>query len=97
MAKFIINQRGGNAKIGELAAATAQRVNTIWLGLEWLAAGGHVSIAGEDETVFLSTGNGELNQSLQRELYSGIKGILEETAAYRAHFARASVESILGQ
>ena len=97
MAKFIINQRGGNAEIGELAAATAHRVNTIWLGLEWLAAGGHVSIAGEDDTVFLSTGNGELDQYLQRELYLAVKGILEETVAYRAHFARASVESLLGQ
>jgi hypothetical protein len=72
-------------------------VNTIWLGLEWLAAGGHVSIAGEDDTIFLSTGNGELDQYLQRELYIGIKGILEETAAYRAHFAQAGVEGLLGQ
>jgi single-stranded-DNA-specific exonuclease len=99
MVKFIINQRGGNVKIGELAAATAQRLNTIWLGLEWLGAGGHVFLqrdGGEDQ-VFLSAGNGELNRYVQRELYVAIKGILEETAAYRAHFARADVESLVGE
>ena len=51
----------------------------------------------EEDTILLSTGNGELNQYLQRELYLAVKGILEETAAYRAHFARASVDSLLDQ
>ena len=98
MTKFIMNQRAGKVKISELAAATAQRVNTIWLGLEWLAAGGHVFIQREEapEAVVLSPGTGVLNQYVQRELYVAIKGILEETAAYRAHFARADVESLVG-
>ncbi|HET9588976.1 MAG TPA: single-stranded-DNA-specific exonuclease RecJ [Anaerolineales bacterium] len=99
MAKFIINQREGNVKIGELAVATAQRINTIWLGLEWLAAGGHISIQrdGAEDAVLLSTGDGGSNQYLQRELYVAVKGILEETAAYRAHFGRADVESLVEQ
>jgi hypothetical protein len=37
----------------------------------------------------------EPNQYLQKELYVAVKGILEETAAYRAHFARASVETLI--
>ena len=45
MAKFIINQRGGKITVQELAAAAGQREGAIRLGLEWLAAGGHVSIA----------------------------------------------------
>ena len=65
------------------------------LGLEWLAAGGHVSIQREDGTVLLSQGNGESNQYLQRELYLAVKGILEETAAYRAHFQRAEAQSLM--
>jgi hypothetical protein len=97
MAKFILNQRGGQAKISELAAATAQRANTIRLGLEWLAAGGHIFIQrdGTEDMVSLSAGNGELNRYAQRELYIAIKGILDETAAYRAHFARADVQSLV--
>jgi hypothetical protein len=95
LAKYVINQRGGKVTVGELAGVTGQRGGTIRLGLEWLAAGGHISIQRDDETVLLSTGNSELNQYLQRELYLAVKGILEETEAYRAHFRRAEAESLI--
>lgn len=95
LAKYVINQRGGKVTVGELAVVTGQREGAIRLGLEWLAAGGHISIQRDDETILLSTGNGELNQYLQRELYLAVKGILEETEAYRAHFQRAEAESLI--
>jgi single-stranded-DNA-specific exonuclease len=93
--KYVINQKGGKVTVGELAVATGQREGTIRLGLEWLAAGGHISIQRTEEAVVLSTGNGEPNQYLQRELYIAVKGMLEETAAYRAHFQRAEAESLI--
>jgi single-stranded-DNA-specific exonuclease len=95
LTKYVINQKGGKVTVGELAVVTGQREGTIRLGLEWLAAGGHISIQRDDETILLSTGNGELNQYLQRELYLAVKGILEETEAYRAHFQRAEAESLI--
>jgi hypothetical protein len=95
LAKYAINQKGGKVTIAELAAATGQREGAIRLGLEWLTAGGHVSIQREDGSVFLATGNGESNQYLQRELYIAVRGILEETAAYRAHFQRADAQSLM--
>ncbi|HLO15025.1 MAG TPA: single-stranded-DNA-specific exonuclease RecJ [Anaerolineales bacterium] len=95
LAKYVINQKGGKVTVGELAVATGQREGAIRLGLEWLAAGGHISIQRDDEIVLLSTGNGELNQYLQRELYIAVRGILEETAAYRLHFQRADAESLM--
>jgi DNA-binding transcriptional regulator PaaX len=95
LAKYVINQKGGKVTVGELAVVTGQREGTIRLGLEWLAAGGHISIQRDDETVLLSTGNGALNQYLQRELYLAVKGILEETEAYRLHFQRAEAESLI--
>jgi single-stranded-DNA-specific exonuclease len=94
-AKYVINQKGGKVKVAELAVATGQREGVIRLSLEWLAAGGHISIQRDEGTVVLSTGNGESNQYLQRELYLAVKGILEETAAYRAHFQRAEAESLM--
>jgi single-stranded-DNA-specific exonuclease len=97
LAKYVINQKGGTVTVPELAAATSHREAAIRLGLEWLSAGGHVSVTSTEDAVHLSVGNGELNQYLQRELYLAVKGILEETAAYRAHFMRASVESLLVQ
>jgi single-stranded-DNA-specific exonuclease len=97
LAKFVINQRGGKVTAQELAGVTGQREAAIKIGLEWLAAGGHISIEGQDGAYELSRGNGTINQYLQKELYIAVKGILAETAAYRAHFARASIESLFKQ
>ncbi len=94
MAKYAINQRGGKVNIRELAAATAQREATIRLGLEWLGAGGHVRVRNEADEITLSAGDGIMNPYLQRELYIAVKGLLEETAAYRVHFTRAEAESL---
>jgi hypothetical protein len=97
LAKFVINQRAGKVTVQELAAATGQREGAVQIGLEWLAAGGHISAQPEKETYRLSTGSGITNQYLQKELYIAVKGILQETAAYRAHFERANLGSLLGE
>lgn len=94
MAKFAINNRGGKVSVNELAVATAQRVNAVRIGLEWLSAGGHVTAVPGDEAVLLSAGNGEANQYLQKELYLALRGILDETAAYREYVSRAKIESL---
>ena len=94
LTKFVINQRGGKVTARELAGVTGQRQGAVQIGLEWLAAGGHVSIEHLEDTYLLSKGNGNTNQYLQKELYVAVKGILEETAAYRAHIGRASVDSL---
>ncbi len=95
LAKYVINQKGGSVSVAELAVVTGQREGAIRLGLEWLAAGGHISIQREEGTVHISHGSNESNQYLQRELYLAVKGILAETAAYRAHFQRAEAESLI--
>ncbi|MFN8385014.1 MAG: single-stranded-DNA-specific exonuclease RecJ [Anaerolineales bacterium] len=94
MAKFAINNKGGKVSVNELAVATAQRVNAVRIGLEWLSAGGHVTAVPGDEAVLLSAGNGEANQYLQKELYLAVRGILDETAAYREYVSRAKIESL---
>lgn len=96
LCKYVLNQRGGRVTLSELAAATAARESAVRIGLEWLAAGGHAAVSGEDDALFLSRGNGEGNQYLQKELYVALKGILEETAAYRAYFARADINNLMG-
>ncbi|MGA7193210.1 MAG: single-stranded-DNA-specific exonuclease RecJ [Anaerolineales bacterium] len=94
MMKFAINQRGGKVNVKELAVATAQREATIRIGLEWLAAGGHLKVEDEADEIMLSAGDEIANQYLQRELYLAVKGLLEETAAYRNYFVRADAESL---
>ncbi len=87
LCKYALNQRGGKAAVHELAAAMASRENAIQIGLEWLAAGGHLSVSVEDDQVALSTEKPEANQYLQKELYIALRGILNETSAYRKYFA----------
>jgi single-stranded-DNA-specific exonuclease len=87
MAKFVIAKKGGETTVSALAAATAQREATVRIGLEWLAAGGHVTISGENDAVLLSRGSGEGQQYVQKELYIAVKGLLEETVAYRNYVA----------
>jgi single-stranded-DNA-specific exonuclease len=94
LVKFAIHQRSGKLKIPELAAITAQREATIKLGLEWLAASGHIIIESENEEYHLVSGNRLVNPYLQSELFIAVKGYLEETSAFRSHFTRADPESI---
>jgi single-stranded-DNA-specific exonuclease len=96
LVKYVLNQRRGKVSLQELASAMASRTSAVRIGLEWLAAGGHVSVVGEEDALLLSRGNSETNQYLQKELFIAVKGILEETAAYRAHFAKADIKSLIG-
>lgn len=96
LCKYVLNQRRGQVNVLELASAMAARESAVRIGLEWLAAGGHTTVASQGEALVLSKGKGEADPYLQRELYIAVKGILEETAAYRTHFARADVANLIG-
>ncbi len=85
---------GGRVDIQALAAATAQREATVRAGLEWLAAHGDVTLHEENEGVRLEIGDknpkSDLSQATAR-----LRALLEETRAYRAHFARAEAERLM--
>jgi len=98
LSKFVLNQRRGKITLPELASAMAARESAVRIGLEWLAAGGHISVVSDAsaDALLLSRENNEANQYLQKELFIAVKGILEETAAYRSHFAKADVNKLMG-
>jgi single-stranded-DNA-specific exonuclease len=89
LTKYALNQRGGQAGLSELVSACAQREITVRLGLEWLAAGGHLSLQVEADALHLRSGDQQKNPYVQGELLTAIQGLLREAAAYRAHFAKA--------
>ncbi len=86
LCKFALNRRGGRVTIRELAAAMASREGAIEVGLQWLTAGGHLSVSVDDNDVALSREKPEANPYLQAELFTALKGLLNETAAYRKYF-----------
>lgn len=94
LCKYALNQRGGKTTIRELAAAMAARENAVEIGLQWLAAGGHLSVEVEDGDVTLSAEKPPAEPFLQKELYIALKGLLEETRAYRKYVA--TVEDVRG-
>jgi single-stranded-DNA-specific exonuclease len=89
LVKFAINKRGGSVTLAELAAATAQREATTRLGLEWLSAGGYFDLRIEGQQLHFTAQTNPANLYLQQELFIALKGLLAETAAYRAFFTRA--------
>lgn len=87
LCKFVLNQRRGKTTVSELAAASAARESAIQLGLQWLAAGGQITVSIEDDAVLLSKETQEKNPYLQAELFIALRGVLNETSAYRKYFA----------
>ncbi|MBI5963493.1 MAG: single-stranded-DNA-specific exonuclease RecJ [Chloroflexi bacterium] len=97
LCKFTLNQRRGKVLVQELAAAMASRESAIQIGLEWMAAGGQLMVEFDEEQITLSAERQEKNPYLQSELFIALKGILNETSAYRKYLATADLKSVFDQ
>jgi len=94
LTKHALNFNQGQANVSSLAAATAQREATVRAGLAWLGARGHLVVLGEDgDEIRLAAGSQEAGADLP-QIVARLRALLEETAAYRAHFARAEKETL---
>ncbi len=94
LAKYAVNKKGGQAALAELAAATAQREVAVQLGLEWLAAGGHLEFEIEDGQAHFSAGSRAANPYSMQDLFTALKGVLDESAAFRAYFSQADLKPL---
>ena len=95
LTKRALNSNQGRAKVSTLATATAQREVTVRVGITWLAARGHLAVLGEDgDEVHLAVGSQRVSADLPR-ITAQLRALLEETVAYRAHFARADKETLI--
>jgi single-stranded-DNA-specific exonuclease len=95
LCKYAINNYGGNITLEKLVTAMASRETAVRIGLEWLAAGGQLLASIEENIVSLSTVKREKNPYLQAELFIALKGILNETSAYRKYFSKADTASLI--
>jgi single-stranded-DNA-specific exonuclease len=86
LCKFVLNQRKGNTSVTELAAVMAARESAVEIGLQWLAASGQLTVVIEEDEVKLTKETQEKNPYLQTELFTALRGVLNETAAYRRYF-----------
>ncbi|MDY6875897.1 MAG: single-stranded-DNA-specific exonuclease RecJ [Chloroflexota bacterium] len=95
LTRHALNSNQGRARISTLAAATAQREATVRTGLAWLEARGHLIVLDADnDEIHLAAGHQTASDDLPR-IAAQLQALLEETAAYRAHFARAEKETLI--
>jgi len=95
LVKHTLRRKKGLAHLDALAAASAQRVETVRAGLHLLQAQGHIRIVEEtDATLQLAHGAGQVRPEME-EVQARLQALLQETAAYRAYFARTPAERLI--
>ena len=87
LCKYALNQRGGKTTLQELTTAMASRESAVQIGLDWLAAGGQLTVGIEEDLVTVSAEKQDKQPYLQSELLVALGGILNEVSAYRKFFA----------
>jgi single-stranded-DNA-specific exonuclease len=90
LCKFAMNRRAGKTTIHELATAMASCESAVEIGLDWLAAGGQLAVEINDDDVTLYAIKLEKNPYLQSELFIALRGVLNETLAFRKFFSTTS-------
>jgi single-stranded-DNA-specific exonuclease len=96
LARYALSSHQGQANLSTLAAATAQREATVRQGIAWLASRGHLVVLGEEgDEMSLAEGDHAIDPKGFGKPLGSLKALLEETAAFRAHFARADKETLI--
>ena len=93
-AKHVLNAKGGQITLAELAAVTAQRESAVHLGLLWFAARGDFTVTiHSDDLVEIAPGNGT-KDPLEATHLERLRLVLAESAAYRAYWRRATSDQL---
>lgn len=95
VAKYALRERQGRLTLSVLAAVMAHREATVRVGLALLAARGLLTVTAiHGDALHLEKGGRENQAEIIRQS-AELKALLEETAAYRRHFASTGVETLL--
>jgi hypothetical protein len=86
----------GGVELSALAAATAQRQETVRAAIAWLVARGDVVVLEErNDQLWLAPGDGDIASGELSRTESRLRSLLHETRAYRAYFARADADTLI--
>ncbi len=72
-----------------LAAAMAHPLHNVRLGLEWLAAAGHIRMQVSPENQAAFSPGGDPDPALAQRLEAALRAALQETAAFHAYYQQA--------
>ena len=96
LAKYALKEKDGILDLTRLAAAMAHRPLTVRLGLEWLAARGHLTVTTLEEDKLKLQAGGETEAAFAATLQEQVVELLDESRAWREYYARANVEALIG-
>ncbi|GAB4528339.1 MAG: single-stranded-DNA-specific exonuclease RecJ [Anaerolineales bacterium] len=90
--KYAIQHYAGELPLVRAAAATAQRMDTLFAGLAWLAAEGYITLQSGDEEMYrVQPGNGIRQAEAAHQQAERVRYLLEETARYRRYLQTAAL------
>lgn len=93
LVKHALAAEQGRLDVERLAAALAQRIPAVQLGLEWLAAQGHIRLEPTETGEQYAARPGAstpADPALAAERLAQLQRVLDESRAYRAYFSRAA-------
>jgi len=95
LVKYTIKARQACVSVQDLAAATAQRVQVVEAGINWLQAYGYLRLIEQNgDELHLARGDGVQTKELPKAQVV-LQSLLQESAAYRAYFSRAVARLLL--
>ncbi len=93
--RYIENNRGGKIMLDELASACASSAPAIRLALEWWQAKGSIQLVWLEDGQLQIKPSTQANPSALHRLENQLEQVLEEIAAFRSHYRRAPLNSLL--
>ena len=86
LVKFALRSKSGKVDLNIFAAATAQPMATVRMGLLWMEAKGYIQVLRrEQDNFYLSSGSGTKGSDVA-EIIAELEAMLAETSAYRIYF-----------
>lgn len=94
--KFAIQHYQGVVSLSRLAIAMALSESTVSIGLDWLQYQGSISVnQQEDDTLVVARNGSGQDAELAQVFREDLEIRLEETAAYRRHWAKGEIKKLI--
>ena len=96
MCRYAIAKHDGNLNLARLASALAQTEGAVRLGIDWLAAKGHISVVegGISELKIKEGQSSDLGLVDPETTLKNLSFLLSEAAAFRRFMRTASIQSL---
>ncbi len=89
LVKYALRAKDGRINLNKVAAATAQAIETVRMGLLWMEAKGYIQVIRREEIIYYLIEAAGTESPELAEITAELKTMLAETAAYRKYFKNA--------